>query len=166
MCRRSQSNNGNGNTERTSKPGAPSKQPWWVVNGDRSFLHGTCVCILQELQPEAEDEISNQAQQIMESTALQLCQITNSFRVPYHSVPYGKFLTGKSCHSNTEKCTRMTKCRHNASRYWQQARFCPFVSEDTFLSLCTGDKKINRALFHRKTVSNQRSEMETKGLVV
>lgn len=37
---------------------------------------------------------------------------------PYHNVPSGKLLTGKSCHSNTEKCTRMTKCRQDASRYW------------------------------------------------
>lgn len=69
-------------------------------------------------------------------------------------VPAGRPLTGSSCHFNTEKCTRMTNCRQDAPRYWKAPRLCPLVFfEDTFLSLCTRDKEINRALSDRGTAS-------------
>lgn len=45
--------------------------------------------------------------------------------------------------------------------------FALLVFEDTFLSLCTQEKKkINRALFQRKTAPNQRSWVEYKGLMI
>lgn len=61
---------------------------------------------MARLYPQAEDEISRQAQQIKESIALKPCQITKSFHVPYHCVPMGSFcpenlviLTLKSAHA-------------------------------------------------------------------
>lgn len=64
------------------------------------FSHGKTV------YPQAEHEISHQAQHIKESIALKLCQITKSFHVSYHCVPMGSFclenlviLTLKSAHA-------------------------------------------------------------------
>lgn len=70
----------------------------------------------------------------------------------------------RSCHFNTEKCTRMTNCRQAAPRYRKAARLCPLVCGDTFLSLCTGDRRINRALVYRGAARNQRSPARFEGL--
>lgn len=83
--------------------------PWWIFNEERSVERGNMALVFSHgktVSPQAEDEISCQAQQIKESIALKLCQITKSFHVPYHSVPMGSFclenlviLTLKSAHA-------------------------------------------------------------------
>lgn len=75
--------------------------------------------------------------------------LSNAWREPFDQ---------RSCHFNTEKCTRMTNCRQDALRFWKQYDFALFRFLKTpFFHYAPETRKINRALFHRETTRSLKS---------
>lgn len=118
----------------------------------------------RDLRPKAEKIIPTRPNKCKSSLADSKVMEQNLFKCS--QMPYGYFMT-----KNLATVTlRSAHAWQNVDRMpWgsrKQKRFCLFSSEDTFLSLCTRDRrKINRALSCRKTAFNQRSWAEFEGLI-
>lgn len=131
---------------------------FFCCSGGRWYLH-------RDYSPQAQDNNSHQAKQAQNrvpQSHVRSLTLASSLRRALREPS-----DWKSCHSNTEKCTRMTKCRQRCLEVSVASKTLPFSFwRHLSFIMHSGQEGITRALFHGKTACKQRSWAELEVLML